>query len=101
MKVRLSDLCKLDVAEQSDWYDQQRPQLGDEFAVKVLEFASTLSHSPRMYGRVPNPPKGREVRQGMLSGFPFVVVYEILANEIVIVDVSHAKMKRRPWRNRL
>ena len=101
MKVRLSDSSKQDVAFQAEWYDLPRPNLGDAFAASVLDFTVTLTQFPRLYGRVSNLPKGREVREGMLQGFPFVVVYEILATEIVIVDVSHAKMKRRPWRKRL
>jgi len=101
MKARLDFLAEQDVVEYAVWYHTQSPVSSVRFLQAIEAFREQLSLLPRMYGRVPNPPKGREVLQGMLYGFPFDVVYEILANEIVIVDVSHAKMKRRPWRNRL
>jgi plasmid stabilization system protein ParE len=101
MKVRLTELAEQDVSDYSGWYDDRQAGLGDRFAAMVLEFTERISVHPRLYERVPRPPKGREVRQGMIPGFPFIAVYEILPTEIVIIDISHAKLRRRPWRGRL
>lgn len=61
----------------------------------------TLAAQPRLYALVRRPPRGREVREAPVPGFPFIVTYEVLAAELVILSITHGKARRRPWRQRL
>jgi plasmid stabilization system protein ParE len=101
MNARLGTLAQADLIDYAVWYTTRSPITGRRFLLAIEEFRASLSRTPRLYERVPRPPRGREVRQGMIPGFPFIAVYEILPNEIVIIDISHASLRRRPWRGRL
>ena len=91
----------MDAIDLADWYDQQTPGLGAAFFKAVDDLIAALSAHPRLYGRISDAPRGREVRLGLLPGFPIVFVYVVRPNEVVVVSLSHARSSRRPWRQRL
>ncbi len=101
MKYRFLILAQIDVFDAVDWYDARRAGLGDQFADELDAFIARVLRLPRMFARVKRGVPGREFREGKLNVFPFRVVYEVTANEIVIFSVTHARAKRSPWRRRL
>lgn len=101
MTYRLFGAAMADVLDIADWYNAQRAGLGDEFVDAVELFAAETAAQPRRYGRVPRAPAGREVREAMLTRFPYIVAYEVTPTEVVILSVTHGRTRRRPWRRRL
>jgi plasmid stabilization system protein ParE len=101
MNYRFLFAALLDVQDYAVWYNGRQPGLGDRFADRVEEFAVALTANPRMCRRVSRPPAGREIREGYLGRFPFLVHYEVTATEVVILSVVHARSRFRPWRQRL
>lgn len=101
MNARLTLAALGDAIDIAAWYDRRLAGLGDRFLAAVEAFGHRIEASPRAEGRVSRAPRGREVREGMLRRFPFILVYEVTATELVIVDISHARSKRRLWRRRL
>ena len=101
MNARLTSAALGDAVDIAAWYERRRAGLGDQFLAAVEAFGHRIEVSPRVCGRVSRAPRGREVREGILRRFPFILVYEVTANELLIVDISHARSKRRPWRRRL
>ncbi|MBL8866041.1 MAG: type II toxin-antitoxin system RelE/ParE family toxin [Planctomycetia bacterium] len=101
MKYRFLLLAQIDVIDAIEWYDSRRAGLGDQFADEMDGFITRILRLPRMFARVKRGVQCREFREGMLNVFPFRVVYEVTANEIVIYSVTHARSIRQPWRRRL
>jgi plasmid stabilization system protein ParE len=101
MIYRFLILAQIDALDAIEWYDSQRAGLGDQFADEMDAFIARIIRLPRMFARVKRGIPGREFREGMLNVFPFRVVYEVTANEIVIFSITHARAKRQPWRRRL
>jgi hypothetical protein len=91
----------VDATDWADWYNQQAPGLGDRFLAAVDALVATLTAHPRLYGRVPRGPAGREVRQALVPGFLIRAVYEVTPNEVLVVSLTHARSARQPWRQRL
>ena len=85
----------------AEWYEQQQFGLGDRLTDRVEEFVQARLNSPRLCGRVGRPPRGREVRVGLVRRFPVLVHYEVTATEVVVLSVIHARSRSRPWRRRL
>ena len=101
MKVRFSGGASQDADEHFDWYEAMRTGLGAEFLVALIEFRDRIGSFPQLYEQVRRLPKGRDIRQGTLSGYPYVVVYEVHADEVVILSVTHGHRLKSPWQGRL
>lgn len=101
MNVSLLGPARFDVIDIADWYDRQSPGLGRQFEMAVDDLVALLAVQPRVYGRVGRPPRGREVREGPVPNFPYVAVYEVRPAAVLVVSVTHAKARRRPWLRRL
>ncbi|MCI0700138.1 MAG: type II toxin-antitoxin system RelE/ParE family toxin [Planctomycetia bacterium] len=90
-----------DLRDMADWYEAQSPGLGDQFTDAAEAHAQNLAAQPRLYGRVPRAPSGREIRETLVPRFLVRMVYEVTATEVVILSVTHARSRRQPWRRRL
>lgn len=101
MNVRLLGAAQADVLDAADWYEQQSTGLGDRFFAAVDRTVGRIGRFPRVGWRVQRPPRGREIRETVVNGFPFLLAYEVTSSEIVVLSVTHDRSVRRPWRGRL
>jgi plasmid stabilization system protein ParE len=83
-----------------DWYDARQSGLGDDFADEVYAAVQRIVANPHAYSRVPRVPRGREVRTLKVDRFAYLVVYEVLPSEVLILSVCHAHSRGRAWRRR-
>jgi hypothetical protein len=75
--------------------------LGQRFLEALDTFVANVTAQPRIYWRVRRAPAGREIREGLIHGFLFVAVYEVTTTEAVILSITHARRRGKPWRQRL
>ena len=68
--------AQVDLLNARDWYDRQRPGLGDVFEEAVEAFLDRIKVLPQLYAVTL-----RDVRQGKVKKFPYVVYYRVLANQ--------------------
>jgi hypothetical protein len=101
MKHRFISEAYIDLLNLADLYEARLAGLGDRLTNEAEGHAVRMANQPRLYGRVPRAPRGREIRQTLLPSFLVVMTYEVLATEVVILSVTHARSVRRPWRRRL
>lgn len=101
MTPRLTAAAWADVIAIADAYDEKFPGGGDKFFAAVDSTLARVAPFPRAVSKVARPPRGRDVRVLITDRFPFKLVYEITASEIVVVAVYHAKRRTQPWRRRL
>lgn len=83
-RLRLNEAVVSDLRVAIDWYEQQRPGLGEEFWADFDDACFHILCFPEGYSV-----KFLEFRQCPLNRFPYVVVYEIIGNEIVVFSVFH------------
>lgn len=69
-----------------DWYEKQRNGLGEEFLEELDKFYDKIRKHPEYFGRIK-----KEFRQAALKRFPFVLIYEIFKNDVVVFAVFHTK----------
>jgi hypothetical protein len=67
-----------DVIEAANWYDSQRPGLGDEFVEEILEVFDALEMNPLLHCRR-HPTKN--IRWRYPKRFPYRVIYEVIDEE--------------------
>ena len=85
-KIELRTLAAKEIVEAYDWYEQQREGLGQEFLEELEAFYNSLLRNPYAYSYYEEP-----VRQGRVNRFPYVVVYEVFDEVIVIYSVFMSK----------
>ncbi len=83
-----------------DWYEARRAGLGDDFADEVYAAVRKVVANPHAYSRVLGAPPGREIRAVKVNRFNYLVAYEVLPSEILILSVRHARRRGQPWRRR-
>ena len=80
--IELRPLASQEIIEAYDWKELQREGLGVEFLEELEVFYESLLHNPHAYAYYEEP-----VRQGKITRFPYVVVYEVFEFTIVIYSV--------------
>ncbi len=81
-KIEIRPLAVIEIVEAYDWYEDQKNGLGMEFLEELESFYSILYTNPNTYSYYEKP-----VRQGKIKRFPFVVIYEVVKNSIIIYSV--------------
>ena len=69
-----------------DWYEAQRQGLGEIFLTELDACYKKIQIKP-----VANSKLKKNYRQGRLLRFPYVVVYEIIKSDIVVLSVFHTR----------
>ena len=99
-KVVARPQVQADVINAADWYDSQRPGLGEEFIEEIISVFDALRTSPLIHCRQ-HP--SRNIRWRYPKRFPYRVIYEVIESEqvVVILAVIHAARRDSAWRQRI
>ncbi|MFM8470012.1 MAG: type II toxin-antitoxin system RelE/ParE family toxin [Limisphaerales bacterium] len=90
--LRRLRLAELDLLRAAEWYDDQRPGLGEEFVAEVDAVVRSLARHPLRHRVV-----FADVRRVRLKRFrPYAVFYYLHQGEVIIFAIFHAS--RQPER---
>jgi plasmid stabilization system protein ParE len=84
-----------EIEEARQWYERQRPGLGDEFLSAVREALMAVEASPQRY-----PVVQRDIRRAMLRRFPYSLLYIMEPDLTVVIACFHGKRNPRRWYSR-
>jgi len=77
------------------WYESKLKGLGNRF-VEILDISfGRISSAPFSFSK-----KHKEMRQAIVVHFPFVIIFEIEDNQIIIYAVFNTKRNPKQWRTR-
>ena len=93
--VRFHPEAEVELAAEAKYYEERSPSLGERFTREVevaVELASSfpLIGSPYKYG----------TRRVFPKKFPFSIVYQVLASELVVLAIAPFPRKPAYWRRR-
>jgi mRNA-degrading endonuclease RelE of RelBE toxin-antitoxin system len=101
MKLHVLDEADLEAFEAATWYDDRSPGLGYDFLAQLKEAFGKIEANPRRYARVEFAEVQGEVRRLLLKRFPYLVIYQIFDEEIIVLAVSHASRDQTYWASRI
>ena len=81
------------------WYDEQLVGLGDDFLDELVGALQQIESDPNRFPTLETA-KSKQIRRCRLTRFPYLIIFEILDSEIVVLAVAHAKRKPNYWRKR-
>jgi toxin ParE1/3/4 len=101
VRVRILPDAEEEYLEAARWYDGQQPGLGDRFLGALQLAFLRIEESPESQPHLETLRTSRNVRRYLVQGFPFLVVYEILPEQVLVVAVAHGKRRPNYWKDRL
>ena len=84
MEIRFLDIAQRELDEAVEYYNEELPGLGDRFLLEVLNTLERIRQYPTAW-----QPFTQNTRRCQTRRFPYGVVYQILAAEILIIAVAH------------
>ena len=89
-------LAELDFFEAQDWYNGQRPGLGDEFRATASQLLLRVQENPYLY-----PEVHRGVRRAVMNRFPYLLYYSISSELIIVHACLHSMRHPDLFKDRL
>src|SRR3954464_11429549 len=84
-----------DFREARAWYSQRSPNVAANFAAEVAQASRIILESPKRWPRFK-----RGTRRYILRQFPYLVVYRVFDDRVVIVAYQHGMRRSGFWRAR-
>jgi plasmid stabilization system protein ParE len=93
--VRFRSEAASDVLLAREWYDGQRPGLGDDFVRSLERVIDLISELPEAF-----PEIAVGLRRALLGRFPYAVYYRLNADEVEVIACLHTRRSPSRWRIR-
>jgi len=74
--------------EAYEWYEGQKVGLGERFLEVLTSVLRKIELQPELYSKVK-----KSYRQAKLYRFPYVVIYEIIGDKVVVFMIFHTSRK--------
>ena len=101
MNLRILPEAEAEIQAAAQWYEGRRRGLSDLFLAAVGDAVEAIERHPSRYPWPIGVRTKRNVRRFLLSEFPYLVVYEIIEHELLVVAVAHAQRRPGYWRRRI
>ena len=96
MKTRILSCAELETAEAVDYYHEQRPGLGFEFAAELKRTLARIRAFPEAWPRFSG-----KTRRCILNRFPYGVLYQLRSDGILVLGVMHMSQDPLRWEETL
>ncbi len=97
MNLRIETTAEADIEAAMEWYEDRRVGLGFEFLVAFREATRKITETPLAFSKYELLPNTRDFRRYRLRRFPYIVIFQIRPDEIVVFAVSHAHRRPNFW----
>ena len=95
-QVVVKPAAAADIEDAYQWYESQRPGLGEDFLAALRFTRDRVLERPEAF-----PVLHRDTRRALIpQRFPYGLFYRIYGETIVVVACMHAKRDPRQWQRR-
>jgi plasmid stabilization system protein ParE len=84
-----------EIDDAHDWYEQRQLGLGRDFLDEVQRVLAAITANPARYGFA-----DADIREGLLTRFPYAVYYRVLTDRIRVLAVYHTSRDPSGWQSR-
>jgi hypothetical protein len=81
--------------------ETERPGRGASLQLEVLNVERRIRRLPRSAPPWPRRIGSTEVRKARVRRFPFLIIYALLGDRVVVIAIAHTSRKPGYWRGRL
>ena len=100
-ELRLAEMVRFraeatsEVVLTREWYDAQRPGLGDDFVRSLDQVVGLVSEFPEAF-----PEISLGLRRALLGRFPYALYYRVTGDVIDVIACLHARRSPSRWQGR-
>jgi toxin ParE1/3/4 len=88
--------AQADFDEGVRWYAKEKKGRGRKFAEAVKQVLKRLRKMPKAHTVVM-----KDVRRALVPGFPYIVLYRVTDDEVVIISIFHTSQDPYKWQSRV
>jgi len=88
-------LAEIELGEAAEYYDRERPGLGDAFLTEIERATKYMLQHPDG-----SPKVTKTVRRKLIPRFPYAILYSVRPNEVRILAVMNQKRRPFYWQGR-
>lgn len=88
-------LAEADMAQAFNWYEDQRPGLGESFFAAIDDAFQRILRLPEAPALVES-----DIRRVLVHRFPYAVYYRYCHEQVIVIAVLHMRRSPRVWRGR-
>ena len=88
--------AKTEITEAYEWYESKQHKLGKRLISVLDNYFSTIKKSPKQFPKVLN-----NMRQATIKKFPYIIIFEIENNEIIVFAVFHSSQNPEKWESKI
>lgn len=93
--LTIKEEAKKEIIEAYRWYENKQSKLGDRFVDAIDEYFSAILLCPKMF-----PVAFNRFRKAVVRTFPYIIVFEIEKNNIVVYAVFQTKQNPKKIKSR-
>lgn len=94
MNIRILEKAQNELEDAVDYYNQDCPGLGFEFADEVFRTIARVSDNPVAWQKI-----SARTRRCITHRFPYGVLYQIRKEELLIVSIMHLHRHPDSWKS--
>lgn len=80
--LEIKDEANLEILEAYRYYEEKRHGLGEEFLDHLDKYFEIIAINPQLF-----PQKRKLYREAYLKRLPFLIIYEIAENKIIVYSL--------------
>ncbi len=84
-RIEFSQKSKIELIDAWEWYESRQKGLGDKFIYEVEKKVNTIIKYPKRF-----PIRSEPFRETLINKFPYIIIYFIFENRIIISHIFHA-----------
>jgi toxin ParE1/3/4 len=100
VRIRFHEEARIEFLAAAEWYESERPGLGDEFLDQIGRALETIAAQPRAWPTWAAA-KGTDFRRFAVPRFPYSVIFAARGEELFVLAVAHGRRRPGYWTERL
>lgn len=96
LPVVLRDEAQAEFDEAFDYWEDQRPGLGVDFAARVQQGFDRIAANPKMHALV-----FADIRKAVVTRFPYTIFYRSDDVRVEVIAVFHSRRDPSVWQRRV
>jgi plasmid stabilization system protein ParE len=98
VKWHILSIAHKEAVEAAFWYDEHLQGLGDDFVTEYAAALGAIEKNPLQFSRLETAGPDKDIRRVVLKRY--AVIYEALADEVVVLAVGHTSRAAHFWHGR-
>ena len=95
MKISMLEVALVELEDAVDFYNDECPGLGYEFADEVFNIITRVSRNPLSWQLL-----SLSARRCLTHRFPYAVIYRVREDQIIVAAIMHLHRNPNSWKNR-